>query len=168
MTLSGNQVRAIVGAQWRAWLNQGPKAQWAMWLVYLIWYGFASTLAWVAATVLPEIKESARLMQIVELVLLAGLLYWQVIPLMLASAGMALDLKRLLVYPVEPSNLFLIEVLLRLSTGMEVCIVLSGVSVGLWSRPDVPVWGPLFFVPYLAFNMVLSAGIRDLLARLIA
>jgi len=168
MTLSGNQVRAIVGAQWRAWLNHGPKAQWAMWLVYLIWYGFASTLAWVAATVLPEIKESARLMQIVELVLLAGLLYWQVIPLMLASAGMALDLKRLLVYPVEPSNLFLIEVLLRLSTGMEVCIVLSGVSVGLWSRPDVPVWGPLFFVPYLAFNMVLSAGIRDLLARLMA
>lgn len=168
MTLTGNQVLAIVGAQWRAWINKGPSSGWAMWLVYLVWYGFAATLAWLAATILPGIKEPARLAQAVELALLAGLIYWQFIPLMLASAGMALDLKRLLVYPVESSTLFLIEVALRLSTGMEVAIVLSGVAVGLWNRPDVPWWGPLVFIPYMAFNMFLSAGIRDLLARLMA
>jgi ABC-2 type transport system permease protein len=168
MNFIGNQVWTIVGAQWRAWLNQGPKSGWAMWLVYLVWYGFAAGLAWLAATLLPGIKDPARLAQAVELILLAGLVYWQFIPLMLASAGMALDLKRLLVYPVEPSKLFLIEVVLRLSTGMEVAIVLTGVAVGLWSRPDAPWWGPLIFAPYMAFNMFLSAGIRDLLARLMA
>lgn len=168
MDFNGNQVGAIVGAQWRSWLNQGPKSRWAMWLVYAVWYGFATLLAWIAATVLPEIAEKARVMQAVELTLLAGLLYWQFIPLMLASAGMALDLKRLLVYPVEPPKLFLIEVVLRLSTGMEVAIVLCGVAVGLWNRTDMPWWGPLIFIPYMAFNMFLSAGIRDLLARLMA
>ncbi len=168
MKLTDNQVWAIVAAQWRSWLNKGPKSAWAMWLVYLVWYGFAATLAWLAATMLPALKDPARLAQVVELVLFGGLLYWQLIPILLASSGMALDLKRLLVYPVEPSKLFLIEVILRLSTGMEVAIVLSGVAVGLWWHPDAPWWGPLIFVPYMAFNMFLSAGIRDLLARLMA
>ncbi len=168
MHLTDNQVWAIVAAQWRSWLNKGPKSAWAMWLVYLVWYGFAAMLAWLAATMLPAVKDPARLTQVVELALFGGLLYWQLIPILLASSGMALDLKRLLVYPVEPSKLFLIEVILRLSTGMEVAIVLSGVAVGLWRHPDAPWWGPLIFLPYMAFNMFLSAGIRDLLSRLMA
>jgi ABC-2 type transport system permease protein len=168
MKLTDNQVWAIVAAQWRSWLNKGPKSAWAMWLVYLFWYGFAAMLAWLAATLLPAVKDPARLAQVVELTLFGGLLYWQLIPILLASTGMALDLKRLLVYPVEPSKLFLIEVILRLSTGVEVAIVLSGVAVGLWRHPDAPWWGPLIFVPYMAFNMFLSAGVRDLLARLMA
>ncbi len=168
MKLTDNQVWAIVAAQWRGWLNKGPKSASAMWLVYLIWYGAAALLAWLAATMLPAVKDPARLTQAVELALFGGLLYWQLIPILLASSGMALDLKRLLVYPVEPSKLFLIEVILRLSTGMEVAIILSGVAVGLWRHPDAPWWGPLIFAPYMAFNMFLSAGIRDLLARLMA
>lgn len=168
MRFTDNQIWAIVRAQWRAWLNQGPKSAWGMWIVYLVWYGFAAFLAWVAATVLPEIKDPRRLAQTVEAALFLGLLYWQLIPILLASTGMSLDLKRLLVYPVHASNLFLIEVILRLSTGMEVAIALSGVAVGLWRHPDAPWWGPLIFIPYMAFNMFLSAGVRDLLARLMS
>lgn len=166
MRFNDSQIWAIVVAQWRGWLNQGPKSVWVMWLVYLVWYGFAGLLAWVAATALPEIKDPRRLAQAVEAALFLGLLYWQLIPILLASTGMSLDLKRLLVYPVEPSKLFTIEVILRLSTGMEVAIVLAGVSIGLWRHPDAPWWGPFVFAPYMAFNMFLSAGVRDLLARL--
>ena len=168
MNLTDNQVLTIVKAQWRAWLNQGPKSAWGMWIVYLFWYGFAVFLAWVAATVLPEIQDPRRLAQAVEAALFLGLLYWQLVPILLASTGMSLDLKRLMVYPVEPSKLFSIEVILRLSTGMEVAIVLAGVAAGLWRHPEAPWWGPLIFVPYMAFNMFLSAGVRDLLARLMS
>ncbi|MBA3973315.1 MAG: hypothetical protein C0504_03735 [Candidatus Solibacter sp.] len=168
MRFADNQIWAIVKAQWRGWLNQGPKSVWGMWIVYLVWYGFAAFLAWVAAAVLPEIKDPRRLVQAVEAALFLGMLYWQLVPILLASTGMSLDLKRLLVYPVEPSKLFTIEVILRLSTGLEVAIVLAGVSAGLWRHPGAPWWGPFIFLPYMAFNMFLSAGVRDLLARLMS
>jgi hypothetical protein len=49
---------------------------------------------------------------------------------------------------------------------MEVLLVLTGTIIGLWRNPVVPWWGPLFFLPVAAFNLCLSAGIRDLLSRL--
>jgi ABC-2 type transport system permease protein len=79
---------------------------------------------------------------------------------------LSLDLKRLMVYPIPERRMFGIEVILRATTGGEVLVVLTGTAIGLWRSPMAPWWGPLFFLPFTAFNLCLSAGVRDLLSRL--
>jgi len=51
--------------------------------------------------------------------LLMLFLYWQVVPLMLATTGSSLDLRKLRAYPIPDSQLFSIEVLLRVTAGVE-------------------------------------------------
>ena len=48
---------------------------------------------------------------------LAVCLYWQVMPILSASMGSSLDMRKLMVYPVPHAKLFQVEVLLRLTTG---------------------------------------------------
>jgi len=173
MFLLNDQVRAIIRAQFKGVYNHlsggGSKAgRIVYWVSSLAWYGIVSFLAWVAATGLPEVKTRDMLSTIVSSGLLLAMLFWQFIPVVLASTGISLDLRRLTVYPIAPSRLFGIEVALRLSTGVEVMIVLAGASVGLARSPVAPWWGWLFFAPFMVFNLLLSAGVRDLLTRLMA
>lgn len=163
-----NQVVAILGAQWRTMINRGPSQIWVFWLFTGLWYVLVIFLAAMLAGLIPEMKKLESVETLVGVGLLLGMLYWQLIPVMLVSAGMSLELKRLLVYPIPPGRLYFIEVLLRISTGIEVLIVMAGVAVGLWRHPLCPWWGPLFFAPFAVFNMVLSAGVRDLLTRLLS
>lgn len=170
--LINDQVRAIVGAQYRGIYNKtshGAKAGRVFyWITFVLWYGGVSFLAGLAAIALPEIQSRDTLTPILSGGLLLAMIFWQFIPVMLATTGMSLDLKRLLVYPVAPGRLFAIEVLLRASTGSEVIIILIGASIGLIRSPIAPAWGPLFFIPFTCFNLLLSAGVRDLLTRLLA
>lgn len=170
--LLNDQVRAIVRAQFKAIYNKtsrgGQSGRVIYWISMLIWYGVVTFLAGLAAVALPEIKSRGTLITVLSGGLLAAMIFWQFIPMMLATTGMSLDLKRLLVYPVAPGRLFAIEVLLRASTGTEVMIVMIGATIGLIRSPIAPAWGPLFFVPFMIFNLLLSAGVRDLLSRLLA
>ena len=111
--------------------------------------------------------RSAMAPKAVPAALFFAFLFWQVLPILMTSAGFSLDLKRLRAFPIPEDALFWIESLLRLSTGVEVVLVLIGASVGLWRNPLVPWWGPLWFLPYIAFNLFLAVGIRDLAARLL-
>lgn len=163
-----NQVVAILGAQWRAMMNRGPTQVWLMWVLTGLWYLLISVGAVVLASVIPELGKMETVLTVLSVGLLIGFLYWQLIPVVLVSSGMSLELKRLLVYPITAGRLFLIEVLLRLTTGVEVLILMAGAAIGLWRHPQVPWWGPLFLLPYAVFNMLLSAGVRDLLTRLLA
>lgn len=163
------QTRAIVWAQWRSIFNRYPRQKVGFaftWLFTLIWYGGFAFLAGLAAWALPEVKDHKQLLQILDGGLLGVFLYWQLMPLLMASSGLSLDLKRLMVYPIPESRMFGIEVILRASTGAEMLLILAGTAIGLWRNPAVPFWGPLFFVPFTVFNLCLSAGIRDLLSRL--
>jgi ABC-2 type transport system permease protein len=100
-------------------------------------------------------------------------LYWQLAPIISASLGASLDLKKLLIYPVPHRKLFVIEVLLRLTTCAEMLLVLAGCVVGLVRNP---VFGGILRLPrlvapfllFILFNLLLSAGIRNLLERLLS
>lgn len=172
MRVLDNQVGAILWAQWKGMFNRYPREGAGRILVTVafsaIWYLLIAAGAVALAWLIPGIENKATLRSYGAPLLLIGAIYWQVVPIVLVSAGMSLDLKKLLVYPVPPGRLFGIEVLLRVTTGAEVLIVLAGASVGLWLSPHAPWWGPLVFVPYAAFNMLVSAGVRDLLTRWLA
>lgn len=167
-----SQARAIVWAQWRTLLNYYPRSS-KTGIVFTIllsalWYGMWAFGAFVVGDLLSDAENQHLLDTFVPVGLLLVFLYWQVVPLLLVATGASLDIRRLLVYPIPHSQLFSIEALLRMATGMEMALVLCGASVGLWLNPEVPFWGPLAFVPYVLMNLFISAGLRDLLGRLLA
>jgi len=166
------QTRAILQAQWRTLINFYSHGNWGL-LVFTVllsvgWYGLAAAGAVASARIAADPRQLPRLLQFGPNVLLFTFIYWQLVPILLASTGIALDLKRLAVYPVTRNQLFLIEVLLRFSTGIEMTLVIAGAAAGLLWNPAVPLWAPLALLPWIALNLFLSAGLRDLLTRLLA
>jgi ABC-2 type transport system permease protein len=164
-----NQARAIVWAQWRTARNFYPRGgvAWTA-VIGVFWYGFW-VLASVAAATLASNRENLNLLRAaLPGALLVALLYWQVIPLMMAATGASLDLRKLQPYPIPVSQLFGIEVLLRLTAGIEMVLVLTGIAIGVQLNPALPRWSALGIVPYLIFNLFLAVGLRDLLLRMMA
>jgi ABC-2 type transport system permease protein len=166
------QTRAIVWAQWRGLLNRYSHGSSSfggslfVWAMMAVWYCLFIFLAWVVAGAVPGIRTPRTLEQATGIGLFLAFAYWQLIPVLMVSSGLSLDLRRLLVYPIPETRLFGIEVVLRVTTGAEVLIVLCGLAAGLARNPLVPWWGPLSLLPFVVFNMFLSAGVRDLLTRL--
>ena len=135
----------------------------------IIWYGF---WCFVAASI-EELAASANagsLFVWVPAGLLLICLYWQVVPILSASMGSALDMRRLLVYPAPHGRLFAVETLLRLATALEMVLVLAGGVIGLARNPALSGWRMLFrFLPpvllYVLLNLFLASGVRSLLER---
>ncbi len=167
-----NQASAIVWAQWRTSMHAFPRANKAglafTTVIRGVWYLAFVYLAFLAAILLSRPDELDTFQNILPAALLLCVLYWQLIPVLMASTGSSLDLKKLLVYPVPHSALFTLEVILRVSTGVEMLLVTAGAGVGLLLNPAVPSWAPLALIPFVVFNLLCSAGIRDLLVRLLA
>ncbi len=61
----------------------------------------------------------------------------------MASMGSSLDIRKLLVYPVPTGQLFVFEVMLRISTGIEMLLLLIGAGIGLLVNPKIPSLGAL-------------------------
>ncbi|MBN8728974.1 MAG: hypothetical protein J0L64_00415 [Acidobacteria bacterium] len=166
------QTRAILWAQVRTLLNfysRGNQAGfWVALIASLAWYGLVALGAISLSVLFADESKLPLIRRILAPGLLAAFLYWQLVPLMLASAGAALDLKRLAVYPISRSQLFGLEVLLRFTTGIEMVLLLLGASLGLLRNPAIPFWSVLAFLPFTALNLCLSAGLRDLLTRLMS
>lgn len=171
MALIGlDQVRAILWAQWRAMLSytfrKGGLLPGVLTALFaLIWYGMWCFLAWsvyVFSSASDELDELARLLP-AGLMLVFG--YWQIVPLLMASGGLALDLRRLVVYPIAHRWLFAMEVVLRITTAVEMLLVTLALGAGLWRNPDLPWWSPLPLVPFTLLNLFLAAGLRDLFTR---
>ncbi|MGI8989404.1 MAG: hypothetical protein ACR2I2_07450 [Bryobacteraceae bacterium] len=141
-------------------------------LTGLIFYGFWAVLAFGAEAFFanPDNRELFPLVLSTGLAIV--LLYWQLAPIATASMGSSLDLRKLLVYPVPHEKLFFVEVLLRFTTCAEMLIVLAGVFIGLLRNPA---YGGAAALPrlvfpmllFIAFNVLLSAGSRNLLERLL-
>jgi ABC-2 type transport system permease protein len=166
-------IAAILGAQLRSMRWRGRRSNAALNIVIgCAWYGFWCVAA-VMAEELARIADSAGLESGLPLALLLVLLYWQVMPVISASMGAGLDMRKLLVYPVPHGKLFLVEVLLRLTTGAEMLLVLTGMAIGL-ERNHVlggAYLGAAIVLPlllYVAFNALLASGLRSLLERLLA
>ncbi len=167
-----NQSRAILWAQWKStyhvYANPAGNGNFFSAIVTGLWY-----LVWVvsATAVGVFLANPANLkisISIFPAALLLVFLYWQVVPILLVTTGASLDMKKIMVYPVPASQLFGIEVLLRLSTAVEMLTLIVGAAVGLAFNPRIPLWAPLWFIPFVLFNLLLAAGLRDLMARLLA
>ena len=168
------QIRAILWAQWRSMRNhRGGKSRagsWAATLINIAWYGLWA-LAAVSAGLLAAGDGGDLGMsrgRFLRATLFLVFLYWQLVPIFMASTGLSLDLRRLIVYPVPHRHLFAIEVLLRVTAAIEMAMVLAGIGIGLMFNATAPWWAPFSLVPFLLFNLFLAAGLRDMLGRFFA
>jgi ABC-2 type transport system permease protein len=167
-----NQASAIVWAQWRSTRNHLPRANVAglifTGVLTAIWYGVFAYLAVLAGILLSRPAELDAFHKLLPAALLICFVYWQVIPVLLTSMGASLDLRKLLVYPIPKQALFIVEVILRISTGVEMLLLLTGAFIGLLRNPVIPFWAPFSLTLFVLFNLFCSTGIRDLLVRLLA
>jgi ABC-2 type transport system permease protein len=141
-------------------------------LAAFFWYGFWLFVSWSAAYL--SAHAAADVVRTgLPLGLLGVCFYWQAMPVLSASLGSSLDLRKLLVYPAPHGDLFLVELLLRFITGIEMQMVLAGVAIGLVRNrasggpaalPALAGAIPLFIL----FNVLLASGTRSLLERLLA
>src|SRR5271154_3112417 len=164
-----NKAGAILWAQWRTLRNSYPRAGVA-WTASIgaLWYGFWLLAAVAAARLIADPSNDPLLKTSLAGALLLMFLYWQVVPLMMAATGSSLDVRKLQVYPIAVSELFGIEVMLRVTAAIEMMLVLAGVAVGLLLNPSLPKWSALAILPYILFNLFLAVGLRDLLLRVMA
>jgi hypothetical protein len=104
--------------------------------------------------------------------LLAGILvYWQVVPLLLASSGLGVDVGRFRHFPVSDRILFAIDLLVGALDPVALSIYppLAGLAMGL--SIQAPAWAPVIvagLLAFAAFNVALSRLIVRLLERLLA
>lgn len=169
-------IRAILRAQWLSMrmfrLASGRRGAAFSVAIGVIWYGFWSFLAIVGEELAASPGLRTQILDWLPLVLLGVCAYWQFAPLASATMGASLDLRKLLLYPVPRRALFLVEVLLRIATCAELLLVLAGVSIGLLRNPAFGAWRLLVRVPlamalFAAFNLLLAAGLRALIERLL-
>ncbi len=164
-----SHARAILWAQWRTFRNFYPRAGMA-WTVAVgtIWYG-----VWIlAAVATTRLLSNPANLGIVKTALSGGLLllflYWQVVPLLMAATGASLELRKLQAYPIPVAQLFGIEVMLRVTAGIEMVLILVGLGIGVLLNPELPAWCAFAVLPYGIFNLFFAVGLRDLLARILA
>ena len=129
-------------------------------------YVLFAFLGWVLEMLFSSAEIAGNFVQVLSGVLLVGMLYWQLAPVITASFGASIDLRKLMAYPIPRSKLFQVELLLRAITSFDVLIVLTGICTGLlrnrlYGAAAAPyiISGALAFV---AMNVLLSAGIRAL------
>jgi len=166
-----SRVLAILDAQWRstrhliAGRSRGRILAGVLWL---FWYGLWAFLG-VAAGLYLALARRADLEFSLPAILMGTCLFWQLAPILTSDAGAALSSKKILLYPISDGELFVVELLLRLTTAIEMLLVLAGTAVGLLANPAVPRSLPVpALAVFVAFNVFLSAGTRSLLERLLA
>jgi ABC-2 type transport system permease protein len=170
-------ILAILRAQWLSLRNSrlGAARRGGLFalLMSLVWYGFWSVLAFEAYsfTVDPSKRDLVESALPRGLMLIVG--YWQLTPIFVAGLGASLDLKKLLIYPVHAAMLFWAEVMLRLTTGKEMLLLLSGSVLGLIQNPETGGGRTaLQVVPaavvFVILNLLVAAGLRSLIERLLA
>jgi len=170
--LAWSQIGAIVWAQWRcSWnrlLGVNKRSAAIAAIIGVFWYGGVIALAVGAGILMAAAGHQPYLPLVLSSALLLMLLYWQIAPVLMASTGASLDLRKILVYPVPAGALYGLEVLLRVTTGAEIIMILAGAMVGSLFNRRLPFWAPAGFLLFIVFNLLLAAGVRDLLVRLFA
>lgn len=134
----------------------------------VVWYGLwtvaaAGAFSYMAAT------PPVGLMRILTLLLAGVCAYWQLMPVISATMGSSLDLRKLLAYPIPTARLFYVEILLRVASGAEMLLVLIATGIGLAVNPAThgaaAIAGSL--AVFVLFNLLLASGVRSLLERLL-
>ncbi len=167
-----SQARAILWAQWRSLLNYFPKSN-KSGLVFpalaaIAWYGMWSCLAVLAVRFFSDPGNHTLAVEILPGALLFITVYWQVVPVFLGTSGVSLSTRKLVVYPIPGSQMFFIELLLRISTTVEMILLLVGIAIGLLANPRLPAWSAAGLIPFVVFNLCVSAGVREIMMRVFA
>jgi ABC-2 type transport system permease protein len=159
------QVSAIVWAQFRITRNHFPRTSFGTvlsWSLTGLWYLVFVAMALLAARGLQHTPPEYLLLAVsAGLLIIFG--YIQIVPLLTASGGWSLQLDKLQPFPIPSDTLFLIEVVLRLSSAPEMLILFCGGFAGLLLRHDLPVLAPLSFLLFIPFCLFLQLAIRDFL-----
>ena len=169
-------IAAILRAQWLSLrlfrLGQSRRATALSALAALVWYGLWTAVAVAIAKAL-AVESAAGLATALPGGLLLVTLYWQMAPVVSATLGASVNLRKLLAFPVRHEKLFAVELLLRLAGGAEMLLVLLGGIIGLLRNPAFSGLAatPRMTIPVLllvATNTALAAGTRNLLERLLS
>jgi ABC-2 type transport system permease protein len=160
---------AILWAQWRTLRNRRGLGG-SLWstLSGSIWYGAWALAAMLLGKIVSEESNTQVIHSILPATLLMITLYWQVIPLLMATTGASLEMRKLRPYPIPDGQLFWIEAMLRATAGIEMILLLFGIAVGAPVNPAYPKWAPAGLLAFIVFNLFLAIGMRDLVARLVA
>jgi ABC-2 type transport system permease protein len=135
----------------------------------LFFYGIFAFLGFSMMLLFSSPDLAGRFVQLLSGILLLVTGYWQIGPVITASFGASIDLRKLMAYPVPRRQLFLVEVLLRAMTSFDVVLVLSGIVIGLLRNPLYG-WAaaPYVIVGAVAFavmNVLFSAGVKSWMER---
>lgn len=167
-----DQARAILWVQFRSILNYYPRmargGSLFSTMLMGLWYVIVAFMAWGVYAVIVETREPEKVREFLGRVLFFATGYWQVVPVMLATTGLSLEFRKLIVYPIPHAQLFLLELLLRTATSAEVLLVMCGATVGVLANPALPAWTVLAFPPFIAFNLALAAGVTEVQKRIFA
>jgi ABC-2 type transport system permease protein len=145
----------------------GRRGAWLGIVTGVIWYGLWAFLSWIAFGFARQASRQ-ELADYLPLVLLGVCIYWQVMPVLSASMGGALEMRKLAVYPIPHGRLFQIEFLLRTVAGAEMIMVLLAGTAGLVVNA-ADGWRAVLPVGlFLLFNVLLASGARSLLVRLLS
>lgn len=165
-------VRAILGIQWRMLVNFYRRHGQVGFLLSVafsaIWYGGFIGLAIAVARWLGQSRNFHGLAIELSFGFFFAFMYWQGMPLLMASTGTLLDAKKLRAYPVSPGDLFRVELLLRTLVFAEMPLLTFGVIAGILRNPHLPKWAIAAPALFAIFNIALGAGIKDLLMRLLS
>ena len=138
---------------------------WASVALSVLWYAM-----WGGAAALAAATPNMIGVQDVESALAGVLLfvmgYWQLSPLVTLSLGVSLDMRKLALYPTSIPTLFAVECLLRIWSGLEMILILFGLWLGLVTAGTAHPWlMTLAFAVFIAWNVLFSAGMRNLIER---
>ncbi len=165
------QARAILWAQVRALLNYGRRSGATLAFsafLFIVWYGIFTALSVLAGRVLALPEMAPAISRRLPAILFGAMLYWQVVPVLMAATGYALDLRKVVVYPIPHGQLFQIDLLLRALTSLDMLILTLGAMAGAAFNPALPKWSVLAFAAFAAFNIFVASGVKELLARALA
>lgn len=166
-----SQICALLQVQFRSFVKtlrgEGRRLRVSVSILFSIfWYGLWMAAA-AGAALIPNLIGREDVESALGGILLFAMGYWQLAPLMTLSLGISLEMSKVMIYPVSIYTLFGAECLLRVATGFEILLLLIGLFGGLaWAGSPYLVELGFAFLLFVAFNVFLSAGIRNLVERL--
>src|SRR6185503_19405055 len=135
----------------------------------LFFYGIFSFLGFSMMLLFSSPDLAGRFVKLLSGILLLMTGYWQIGPVITASFGASIDLRKLMAYPVPRRQLFLVEVLLRAMTSFDIMLVLTGIAIGLirnplygWRAAPYVILGAVAFA---VMNVLFSAGVKSWMER---
>jgi ABC-2 type transport system permease protein len=119
--------RAILWAQMRSLINFYTRGHFGMLIFTLVmsafWYGLLMFGGVTASMVTADPRQLPMLQRTGSSALFFMFLYWQVVPILMASTGAASTSNASPCTTVSRRELFTLEVLLRLTTGVDMLLI---------------------------------------------